>query len=156
MKLSEYVEPDLVVTDIRPGDTADILGQLVAPLAADRSRPGGGGILDALVARESILSTGIGHGVAVPHAITESVDTTRLIVGVTRSGVDFHAIDGALVYVFFVLISPPERHAKATHIKLLARIARLARHSELVSMLRDCESPEQIVDGIARYERQHV
>lgn len=154
--MSEYVEPDLVVTDVRPGDIGEILSQLVAPLSAHPSGPAMGAVLEALVAREALLSTGIGQGVAVPHAISENVDATKLVVGVARHGVEFHAIDGAPVHVFFVLISPPERQAKATHIKLLARIARLARHSQLVSMLRECEEPQQIVDGIARYEREHI
>jgi mannitol/fructose-specific phosphotransferase system IIA component (Ntr-type) len=156
MKLSEYVEPNLVVTELEPGDVRDILLQLVTPLVEDATLTSTGPILEALIARERVLSTGIGQGIAVPHAISESVPSTRLIIGVSSSGVDYNAIYVSPVYVFFVLISPVERLAKSNHIKLLARIARLARHPAFVDMLKECSVPQEVVGSIEEYEREHV
>jgi mannitol/fructose-specific phosphotransferase system IIA component (Ntr-type) len=154
MKLSDYVEPDMVVTDIRPGDVRQILVQLVGPLVSESPEAVRGQMVDALLAREKVLSTGIGNGVAVPHAICDSIDRPRLIVGIAPDGVDFRAMDDAPVKLFFVLLSPPDRAGH--HIRLLARIARMARHPEFVDALRDSADGPAVVTHIEQYEREHL
>lgn len=154
MKLSEYVDPGLVVLDVRAGEIGDILGQLVEPLARDGTLESADRVLEALLARERVLSTGIGQGIAVPHAISEAIPSARLIVGLAPEGVDFRAMDAAPVNVFFVLLSPPDRAGH--HIRLLARIARLARHPDFVDALRGCRDGSEVVEHIRAYEREHV
>lgn len=154
MKLTEYLNPGLVVFDIRPGEVAEILSQLIEPLVADGTLNGSDRVLDALLAREKVLSTGIGSGIAVPHAICEAMGTPQLIVGLAPGGVDFHAMDDAPVNVFFVLLSPPDRAGH--HIRLLARIARLARHPEFLDALRDCTTGDEVLSRIHEYESEHV
>lgn len=154
MKLSEYVDPALVVVDVRPAEIGGVLAQLIEPLVGDGTLDSVDRVLEALLARERVLSTGIGQGIAVPHAISEAIPSPRLIVGLAPDGVDFQAMDGAPVEVFFVLLSPPDRAGH--HIRLLARIARLARHPDFVSALRSCRSGADVVDHIRAYEREHV
>ncbi len=153
MKLSEFVDPGLVVTGVRDGEVDQVLAQLVEPLVGAGILEAPERVLEALLARERVLSTGIGQGTAVPHAISEVVDAPRLIVGLSPEGVDFRAMDGAPVHVFFVLLSPPD--GASHHIKLLARIARLARHPEFVETLRGCSSGAEVVAHIAAYEQDH-
>jgi nitrogen PTS system EIIA component len=154
MKLSEYVEPELVVLDVRPGEVRGILAQLVEPLVRDGTLPSADGVLEALLARERVLSTGIGQGIAVPHAISEAIPAPRLIVGLAPDGVDFRAMDEAPVNVFFLLLSPPDRAGH--HIRLLARVARLARHADFVEALRSCHDGSEVIEHIRTYEREHV
>ncbi len=154
MKLTEYLEADLVVFDVQPGEVADILSQLVQPLVRDGTLASVERVLDALLAREKVLSTGIGQGIAVPHAISEVIQSPRLIVGLAPEGVDYDSMDDAPVNVFFVLLSPPDRAGH--HIRLLARIARLARHPEFVDALRTCETGEEVVSHVHEYEQEHV
>ena len=154
MKLSEYLDPELVVVGVRPADIGGILSQLVEPLVRNGTLESVDRVLDALLARERVLSTGIGQGVAVPHAISEAIPAPCLIVGLASDGVDFHAMDDAPVEVFFVLLSPPDRAGQ--HIRLLARIARLARHPDFVGALRRSRSGPEVVDHIRAYEREHV
>ncbi len=154
MKLTEYLEAGLVVFDVQPGEIAEILSQLIEPLVRDGTLDGSERVLEALLAREKVLSTGIGQGIAVPHAICEVIRSPQLIVGLAPDGVDYQSMDDEPVNVFFVLLSPPDRAGH--HIRLLARIARLARHPEFVDALRSCETGEQVVNHIQEYEQEHV
>jgi len=154
VKLTEYLEARLVVFDVQPGAVAEILSQLIEPLVRDGTLDGSERVLEALLAREKVLSTGIGQGIAVPHAISEVIRSPQLIVGLAPGGVDYQSMDGEPVNVFFVLLSPPDRAGH--HIRLLARIARLARHPEFVDALRSCKSGEQVVSHIQEYEQEHV
>jgi mannitol/fructose-specific phosphotransferase system IIA component (Ntr-type) len=154
MKLSDYADPGLVVTHIEQGDVTDILAQLAAPLVPAGFVATADQVVSSLTAREAVLSTGIGAGIAVPHAICAGLAGPCLIIGISPSGVEFQAIDGQPVNVFFVLLSPPD-HA-GHHIRMLARIARLARHPEFVDALRTSSDPQVVVSHIERYEAEHI
>ncbi|MDH3297485.1 MAG: PTS sugar transporter subunit IIA [Gemmatimonadota bacterium] len=154
MKLSEYADPALVVTHIEQGDIGAILAQLVAPLVPAGLVVSPDKVVSSLTARESVLSTGIGAGIAVPHAICSALAGPCLIIGISQSGVEFQAIDDQPVNVFFVLLSPPD-HA-GHHIRMLARIARLAKHPEFVDALRTSSDPHVVVSHIERYEAEHI
>ena len=155
MKLSEYADPSLVVTQIEPGEIGDILSQLVAPLVPAGIVDSAEQVVSALTAREAVMSTGLGAGIAVPHAISSRLASPCLIIGICQPpGVEFQALDGDPVNVFFVLLSPPN-HA-GHHIRMLARIARLTRHPEFVDALRTSTDPQVVVSHIARYEAEHI
>jgi mannitol/fructose-specific phosphotransferase system IIA component (Ntr-type) len=154
VKLSEYLDPGLVVLDISPGEVSEVLSQLIEPLVADGILSGRERVLEALLAREQVLSTGIGSGIAVPHAISEAIGSPRLIIGLSPTGVDFRAMDDEPVHLFFLLLSPPDRAGH--HIRLLARIARLARHPEFLDGLRECRTGEEVIERIHEYESEHV
>lgn len=154
MKLSDYLAKERVVPQVRDGDVREILSQLVEPLVVDGTLSDPEPMLAALLAREKVLSTGIGHGIAIPHAISSSVSQPHVILGIAPQGVEFRSMDGEPVYVFFVLLSPPEEASH--HTRLLARIARLGRDPDFVSGLTNCDQPESAVTHIVDYERTHA
>lgn len=154
MKLSEYADPGLVVTEIAQGEVGDILAQLVEPLIPAGLVASTDQVVSALTAREKVLSTGIGSGIAVPHAICAGLSGPCLIIGLSSAGIEFRSMDEQPVNVFFVLLSPPD-HA-GHHIRMLARIARLARHPEFVDAFRTCTDPQDVVSHIERYEAEHI
>lgn len=154
MKLSEFVDPALVISGITGGDAEEVLRQLLEPLVAGGIVERTDRVLDVLLAREKVLSTGIGHGIAVPHAVTDVLNKPLLVVGLAPDGVDFRSMDEGPVHVFFVLLSPTDQAGH--HIRLLARIARLARHPEFVEALRTSADGDQVVRRIREYERAHV
>ncbi|MEK6253388.1 MAG: PTS sugar transporter subunit IIA, partial [Gemmatimonadales bacterium] len=119
MTLTEYLAEDRVVTDVQDDDVRGILKQLLAPVAGATTET----VLAALLAREKVLSTGIGHGIAIPHAISSSIREPQVLLGISAEGADYQSMDGEPVHVFFVLLSPPDRASH--HTRLLARIARL-------------------------------
>jgi mannitol/fructose-specific phosphotransferase system IIA component (Ntr-type) len=82
-------------------------------------------VLGAVLERESVLSTGIGFGVAIPHARSATVRELTMVAGVTPSPVPFDAIDGEPVRLFFLIVGPEA--SAGLHVKILSRIARLVR-----------------------------
>jgi len=154
MTLTELLSEDRVVMGIRDAGVEDVLAQLTVPLL----EPGVGASIEtvvaALLAREKVLSTGIGHGIAIPHAISEAIDSPVVLLGISKEGVDYRSMDGAPVYVFFVLLSPPDQASH--HTRLLARIARLARDPAFVDGLRESSDARAALDRIARYESTHA
>ena len=154
MKLSDYLSTHRVVTDVAGGDVPAILRQLLEPLLRDGSVPEPDDMLSALLAREKILSTGIGNGIAVPHAISATVSRPLVILGLSAEGVDFESMDGEPVHVFFVLLSPPDDAGH--HTQLLARIARLGRDSEFIAALSGQRRPDAALACVEEYERTHA
>ena len=92
-------------------------------------------VLRAVMERETGLSTGIGGGVAIPHAKTDAVPTLRIAAGRTADGVDYDALDGEPVRICFLLVGP-ESEASG-HVKALSRIARVVRRETVREQLTD-------------------
>ena len=150
MTLTEYLAEDRVVIDVQDDDVRGILKQLLAPFAGATTEI----VLAALLAREKVLSTGIGHGIAIPHAISSSIREPQVLLGISPEGADYQSMDGQPVHVFFVLLSPPDRASH--HTRLLARIARLGRDPAFVEGLRRVSNPAEAIEYIASYERTHA
>jgi PTS system fructose-specific IIA component/PTS system nitrogen regulatory IIA component len=85
-------------------------------------------IVDSIMKREDLGSTGIGRGVAVPHVKQAGVSEITGLVGQSKSGIDFHSLDGEPVYTIFLLISPPNR--PGDHLRMLEAVSRLARNCD--------------------------
>ena len=115
---------------------------LVAETAARRFGLDAGAVLDALVAREQTGSTGVGYGVAVPHAKTPGLDRMRAIFVSLERPVDCNAVDGAPVDLLFALLSPVD--AGPEHLQAFARIARVLRKSELRTQLRQARTIDAV------------
>jgi PTS system nitrogen regulatory IIA component len=115
---------------------------LLAETAARLYGLDAGDVLDKLLAREQAGSTGVGEGVAVPHAKLPGLDRMRGVFLRLEAPVDFDAIDGAPVDLIFALFAPPD--AGAEHLRSLARVARMLRQRELRQQLRLARTPDAI------------
>jgi nitrogen PTS system EIIA component len=115
---------------------------LLAETAARVFALDAGAVLEALLAREQAGSTGVGEGVAVPHARVAGLDRMRGLFLRLESPVDFDAIDGAPVDLIFALFAPPD--AGSEHLRSLARVARMLRQKELRQQLRQARTPDAI------------
>ena len=98
--------------------------------------------LDALLAREQLGSTGLGSGVAIPHARLAGLRRIRAVFMRLETPVEFDSVDGQPVDLLFALLAPPE--AGAEHLLALARVSRLLRQSELRKQLRQSQTPDTI------------
>ncbi len=99
-------------------------------------------LFDALMEREALGATGVGHGVAIPHAIIKGLDRVRGVFVRLKPPVDFAAIDDEPVDLIFALISPPD--GGSDHLRALARVARSLRSSELRERLRQASTPDAV------------
>ncbi len=153
MKLHHYLRPDLVILDLQPDGVESTLSQMVHQLAVRGLVQNERTVLDVLLKRESAQSTGIGGGVAIPHAVCPDLASTLIGLALSRQGIDFMSLDEKPVHTFFLLLSPPAH--SSTHIKLLARIARLMRQPDVLQQLLQAASAEEVVERIRRFDEQH-
>jgi mannitol/fructose-specific phosphotransferase system IIA component (Ntr-type) len=102
-----------------------------------------------VVERERVMSTGIGNGVAIPHAYTDGVE--QLVAGFfrTKGEVDFAALDSLGVDLFFIILGP--KASRRNHIKVLAKISRLLNHEEFRNSLREVQTSKEVLDIFKRF-----
>jgi mannitol/fructose-specific phosphotransferase system IIA component (Ntr-type) len=136
--LTELLTPDRIRVPISAGDKPGALRELVEFLAAGTGASPDD-ILPAVMERERVLSTGIGYGIAIPHAKTAAVSQLHLVAGSHPEGVPFEALDGQPVRLFFLLVGPES--AAGQHVKALSRIARLVRREAVRGALLEAPSP---------------
>ncbi|MCS6878379.1 MAG: PTS IIA-like nitrogen regulatory protein PtsN [Geminicoccaceae bacterium] len=139
--LSALLAPDRVLLGLRATSKRQVL-QSLAQAAARVTGVDASAILDALVQRERLGTTGLGGGIAIPHArIAELAAPTAFFARLAKP-VDFEAVDDQPVDIVFLLLVPED--TGADHLKVLARIARLLRDPDLLAELRRCEDRARV------------
>ena len=121
---------------------------LVAETAARRFGLDAGEVLEALLARAQAGSTGVGSGVAVPHARLPGLDRMRGVFVRLETPVDFDSVDGQPVDLLFALLAPPD--AGSEHLRALARVSRLLRQSQLREQLRQARTVDALYALLAQ------
>lgn len=134
MLLSELLSPDRAVVPLRAATKDAVMRELVAVALPGADAAARDAVLGALREREEVLSTGIGDGVAIPHAKTPLVDGLVLVAGAARTPVDYDALDGRPTDLFFMLLGPES--AAGAHVRALGRISRVLRRPGLCAALR--------------------
>ena len=152
MKITEFLSKDGIKVGMQSAEKEDALKELVDVLAAVKDVGDKKSIIKALVERESLGSTGIGQGIAIPHGKTDRVGELVAVLGISSKGVNFEALDGEPVYIFFLLVAPKE--TAGPHLKALAQISRILRDSYFCELLRRCKSPEEVYELIRREEEK--
>jgi nitrogen PTS system EIIA component len=146
MKLTDIVAADAVITDLKATTKDEAIREIVNSLrAAGKVAPEHtDAIISAIMKREELGSTGIGRGVAVPHTKHGSVDSIVATVALSVNGLDFAALDGDVVHILFLLISPPDRPGE--HLRGLETITRHLKSDDFCSFLRQAKTKEQVID----------
>ncbi len=143
MLLSELLSADRVKVPLDSRTKSDVLRELVELVTKGREDRDSGAILASVRERELVLSTGVGGGVAIPHGKTPNIDQLVLAAGVAPEAIDFDALDGKPVRLFFLLVGPES--ASGAHVKALSRISRLLRRESLRTDLLGARSPEDFL-----------
>lgn len=153
MKLHSLLDEDLVVSRLAARDRDGVLREMSARLEARHKAGLDGGLLDKLQKREELGTTAIGHGVAIPHCRTKGLKSPALLLGLSKEGVAFEAVDGKLSHVFFLLVSPEDNPGAG--LRLLAAIAALTRESRtLVSKLLKAETAAEVLKALKAEEEK--
>ena len=152
MKISEVLDKRAIKIGMQATTKEEALKELVDILAQIEDIGDSKSILKALLERENLGSTGIGQGIAIPHGKTDKVKRLVAVMGISKTGVDFDALDGEPVYIFFLLVAPKE--TAGPHLKALAQISRLLRDSYFCELLRRSESGDQIFNLIKNEEEK--
>jgi PTS system nitrogen regulatory IIA component len=141
MEITDLVTPKSVIPHLRSASKKQALQDLAhhaASLAGVDERS----IFDALLERERLGSTGVGLGIAIPHAKLPGLNTLHGVLARASAPIDFDAIDEQPVDLIFLLLAP--EGAGADHLKALARVSRLLRNHDICEKLRGADSAEAI------------
>jgi PTS system nitrogen regulatory IIA component len=150
LQIGDILDRNAIAIRVKAADKRQALSR-VAELAARNFGLDAAAAFEALVEREQAGSTGVGHGVAAPHARIEGVERMRGVFIRLEHPVDFEAIDDQPVDLVFALFAPPQ--AGAEHLRALARVSRLMRHVELREHLRKARSADAIHALLAQEAR---
>ena len=153
MRLEDYATPDLIALGVAARDKQELLGILVDRLLQSGRVRDTAGLMGELLKREQVMSTGIGGGIAIPHALTNDIDTLVLVFGRTAAPMDFQALDGQPVDLVFMLVGP--KSASSVYVKLLARVSRLLQSEHFKDRLRASAAPADVFE-IFRSESEYV
>jgi len=141
MNLTDLIVPEAIIPALKAGSKKQLL-QIVAEKAAAITSLPEVDIFDTIFQREKLGSTGVGHGIAIPHGKLADLDKIVGVFARLQHPVDFESLDDEPVDLVFLLLAP--ENAGAEHLKALSRIARLLRDGDIVAKLRNSHDTQAL------------
>lgn len=132
----------MIIPQLASASKEGVLRELVRAIAQVEKQVDENRLMEILLERESLGSTGIGEGVAIPHGKSKEVKRLLASFGRSLAGMDFQAMDGKPTHLFFLLVAP--ENSAGTHLKALARISRLMKDNVFRKRLMEVNSGEEI------------
>lgn len=154
MRLMEILSPETITIPLHAKEKKEIIEQLVKTLDKAGKINDGDKVLKAVLDREAVMSTGIGDGVAIPHAKSDAAPTIVAALGITAEPVDFEAMDRKPVRIVWLLVGPSGM--TGPHLKALSRISRLMHKPAFRDQLIAAQSPSQVLHDIASEEAVYL
>ena len=153
MHITEIFRKEFIIEDLKAKNKRGVLAELseiftLGPIKVDSKL-----MVDVLMEREKLGSTGIGDGIAIPHGKLKGLDTLLLSFGRSREGVDFESIDSKPVHLFFLLMAPES--STGQHLKALAKISRMLKDERFRSELMSARSAEGLFKAIAEKDETY-
>ncbi len=150
MKISEILNTDSIMVDLNVESKKELLEQMI--FLAEKSRK----IIDRdevrqeILEREKIMSTGVGKGIALPHAKTNSITDTIGAVAILSQPVDFNSIDDKPVSIVFLLLGMENN--VGNHLRLLSKISRLMNNDSFRGNLLQCRTSNEVLELFIQFE----
>ena len=151
MNISDILRPDLIRINLKSSSKKRVLAELSKLISLKCPGTTDGQIRKKLKERESLATTGIGMGFAIPHAVVEGIEAMSASVGISRTGVHFDAVDGKLVHIFCVILAP--KNYIDEHRKLLACASRLFKDQILMHRLLEAKTSKEVFTAIKEMEK---
>ena len=154
MNIYELLDTDSISVALDAVDKNEVLSEMIGLLVASGrvKKDDAGGILKKIKERESLGSTGIGKGIAIPHAKHAKVKKMGAAFGISKKGLDFKSLDGELTHVFFLLVDSGE--TPGHHLKALAKISRLLDDKFIRDKLRSAKNAKDVLKTIKVEEQK--
>ncbi len=145
MKIQDVLHINAILPELKSRDKKDIIEELAVPVA-EIANVDHRELVNVLMERERLGSTGIGGGIGIPHGKMKTLDSLFVGFGISREGVDFESMDRKPTHIFFLLITP--ENSTGLHLKLLARISKLLKKESFRERLFDAADRKEIFEII--------
>lgn len=147
--LLELLAEENIALDLPTTDKRGVIESLVGLLARSGRVNDTNAVVADILERERLMSTGVGSGVAIPHAQSRGAVSLAMAFGRTQETIDFQSLDGKPVGLFFLIVAPD---GPGGFVRILARISRLLYSGELQESLQRARTPEEVIAIIAAEE----
>lgn len=148
MNLAALLKPDRISLELKGRKKVEVLRELVSMVKQDE---GAESLLQTLLKREELGSTGIGKGIAIPHGRSLLIDRLELAVGRSTKGVDFDSVDKKPTYLFFLIIAPPHDRGNQ-YLITLGRVAMVCQELAKKKRMFDPQTPEEFIELVRSLE----
>ena len=153
MKIMDYLSEEWVIPDLQGTDKSSILKELSSVLVKPCQVPSVEELLQVLLDREKLGSTGIGEGIAIPHGRLKKLKKFFISLGRSLKGVDFDSIDRKPSHLFFLVIAP--ENSAVDNLKLLSRIVTLLKEPSLKKRLMEVHSQKELFRIISEEDEKY-
>ena len=150
MRLDQIFKTEFLVESLTSGNKKDVLGELIDVMIKNGLKINSDKAIDVLLQREKLGSTGIGEGVAIPHGNVSDLQELVVAFGRSKKGIDFDAIDGKPVHLFFLLLAPES--STGQHLKALARISKMLKTPNFRKTLLEAKSRNDLYKAIVEQD----
>jgi PTS system fructose-specific IIC component/PTS system nitrogen regulatory IIA component len=150
MFLYEVFPPELIKINLEADDKDEVFEEMVDVFCLAEKSASRDELLDALHEREAKMSTGIHKGIALPHGKTNAIEKVHGVLGISKKGIDYDALDGEPVYLLFMMLAPQKD--SEIHLRLLKRLASLLDNPEFYTELVAQTDPAAANGIIRKYE----
>jgi PTS system nitrogen regulatory IIA component len=148
MKITEMLKKEFVLEELKARNKRDVLEELAGSFAEGKIRFDPEAMLRVLLEREKLGSTGIGEGIAIPHGKLAGLEEMVVAFGRSRGGIEFEAMDGKPVHLFFLLMAP--ENSAGQHLKALAKISRMLKDGAFRKDLMEAKLHDDLMTIIAQ------
>jgi len=149
-QLTDFTSAGLIEESVYATNKSKALERLVALLISEGRIDDGAPLLNEILERERLMSTGIGKGVAVPHVHSDRVKSYALVIGRCPEGIDYDAVDGEPVRYIFLVACP--RKTSESHLHIVSRLSRILAGTDLLNRLDQCTTAEDILEAFREVE----
>ena len=154
INISDYINENLII-ELASDNKHAALRELITVMAAEDRSIDRRGFEKAIFDRESLLSTGIGLGIAVPHARLDNLKKFHIALGRSHEGIEYDAIDGRRVNLVFMIAAPEseaeEPGGKNKYLHILSRISEIARNEDVRKKILNAQKLSTIADILRAY-----
>lgn len=143
MKISELLIPEVMILDLQATTKEAVFNEMIDQLSKAGRITSKQEFLSGILAREAQTTTGLGDGIAMPHAKNEAVELPTIVFGRSEKGVDYQAMDGEPVHLLFMIAVPAD--ANNTHLEALASLSRYLLQDGFTDKLKQAETPTDVL-----------
>lgn len=153
MKISDLLKKEIMIMELAADNKIDAINEMIAKLKEKKMISDEELFREEIMNREELSSTGLGDGIAMPHAKTKAVNTPCVLFARSEKGIDYDSLDGQPAYLFFMIAA--EDGANNTHIETLANLSKLLLKANFIEKLRKAKNPDEVIELVEAGEKEN-